>query len=67
MSDIPLSQALRRDQLNVRLTNLEAERAFVENGIAAKKQVDQDTTADEARLTKVIDDIAKVKEELARP
>lgn len=67
MSDIPLSQALRRDQLNVRLTNLEAERAFVENGIAAKKQVDQDTTADEARLAKVIDDIAKVKEELARP
>lgn len=67
MSGTPLSQALRRDQLNTRLASLEAERTFVENGIAAKKQVDQDTTADEARLTKVMDNIAKIREELARP
>jgi len=66
MTDLPLSQALRRDQLNQRLTSLEAERIFVENGIAAKKQLDQDTTPDEARLTKVIDNISKIKSELAR-
>ena len=67
MSDIPLSQALRRDQLNQRLVSLEAERSFVENSIAAKKQLDQDTTADEARLTKVMENIAEIKAELARP
>lgn len=61
MADEPLSKSLQPKVQSAQLANLKAQRVAVENRIALKKEIGEDTAADEAELTLLTESISLIE------
>lgn len=67
MADEPLSKSLQPKVRGAQLANLKAQRVAVENRIALKKEIGEDTAADEAELTLLTESISLIEATGAQP
>lgn len=67
MADEPLSKSLQPKVQGAQLANLKAQRVAVENRIALKKEIGEDTAADEAELTLLTESISLIEATGAQP